>query len=199
MLRNQGERGICGVSGWCGVAGCGAGPSHDAGRSPLGAPPWRFWASGPRFSHRCPPPLALRRASDRSSELLAARVPGRRIPEPPEASRLTRRRRTPLPAAPSGSPPETPLNQRGCESSSIASDRSREKNTNRSQFFMPTVPHAERNNLPQTNCVMAGLVPAIHVFTWSRKDVDARDISAFTRVFRRAMRGRNGQQIMPLV
>src|SRR5262252_4661372 len=23
--------------------------SHDAGRSPLGAPPWRFWASGPRF------------------------------------------------------------------------------------------------------------------------------------------------------
>src|SRR5262245_27911377 len=26
--------------------------SHDAGRSPLGAPPWRFWAPGPRFSHR---------------------------------------------------------------------------------------------------------------------------------------------------
>jgi hypothetical protein len=24
--------------------------SHDAGRSPLGAPPWRFWAPGPRFS-----------------------------------------------------------------------------------------------------------------------------------------------------
>src|SRR6516225_1553382 len=23
--------------------------SHNAGRSPLGAPPWRFWASGPRF------------------------------------------------------------------------------------------------------------------------------------------------------
>src|SRR5207245_6999402 len=23
--------------------------SHDAGRSPLGAPPWRFWALGPRF------------------------------------------------------------------------------------------------------------------------------------------------------
>src|SRR5215472_18323068 len=22
---------------------------HDAGRSPLGAPPWRFWAPGPRF------------------------------------------------------------------------------------------------------------------------------------------------------
>src|SRR6516165_10936028 len=23
--------------------------AYDAGRSPLGAPPWRFWASGPRF------------------------------------------------------------------------------------------------------------------------------------------------------
>src|SRR6266436_1182765 len=26
--------------------------SHNAGRSPLGAPPWRFWASGPRFRLR---------------------------------------------------------------------------------------------------------------------------------------------------
>jgi hypothetical protein len=26
--------------------------SRNAGRSPLGAPPWRFWASGPRFRHR---------------------------------------------------------------------------------------------------------------------------------------------------
>jgi hypothetical protein len=26
--------------------------AYDAGRSPLGAPPWRFWAPGPRFSHR---------------------------------------------------------------------------------------------------------------------------------------------------
>jgi hypothetical protein len=26
--------------------------SRDAGRSPLGAPPWRFWTPGPRFSHR---------------------------------------------------------------------------------------------------------------------------------------------------
>jgi hypothetical protein len=37
---------------------------------------------------------------------------------------------------------------------------------------------------------MAGLVPAIHVFDSIRdQDVDARDISAFTRVVRRAMRG----------
>ena len=39
---------------------------HDAGRSPLGAPPWRFWAPGPRFSHR-----HLRRIGH--SELLAPR------------------------------------------------------------------------------------------------------------------------------
>jgi hypothetical protein len=37
---------------------------------------------------------------------------------------------------------------------------------------------------------MAGLVPAIHVFDLATKqDVDARAMSAFTRVFRRAMRG----------
>src|SRR5262249_41256721 len=40
--------------------------SHDAGRSPLGAPPWRFWAPGPRFS-----PRRLRRIG--YSELLAPR------------------------------------------------------------------------------------------------------------------------------
>jgi hypothetical protein len=40
--------------------------SHNAGRSPLGAPPWRFWAPGPRFSHR-----HWRRIGH--SELLAAR------------------------------------------------------------------------------------------------------------------------------
>jgi len=49
--------------------------SHDAGRSPLGAPPWRFWAPGPRFfSHRTPA-SAHASASIRIplSELLAAR------------------------------------------------------------------------------------------------------------------------------
>jgi hypothetical protein len=68
--------------------------SHDAGRSPLGAPPWRFWASGPRFSHRHPPSLALRRAS--------ARI--QRGPSSlPRQAVTSRRRRTPLPAPPSGS------------------------------------------------------------------------------------------------
>ena len=44
-----------------------------------------------------------------------------RSPGPPEASGLSRRRRTPLPAPPSGSPPETPLNERGCEALSMTS------------------------------------------------------------------------------
>ena len=49
--------------------------SHDAGRSPLGAPPWRFWASGPRFRLlRRPPSYNGRQLpSDPCSELLAAR------------------------------------------------------------------------------------------------------------------------------
>jgi hypothetical protein len=42
-----------------------------------------------------------------------------------------------------------------------------------------------------TNGVMAGLVPAIHVFI--SRHLDARATSAFTRVFRRAMRGHDEQ------
>jgi hypothetical protein len=62
--------------------------SHDAGRSPLGAPPRRFWASGPRFSHRHPPLLTLRRASDRAQRAPRSQVvvPGGRGPGPPGAS-----------------------------------------------------------------------------------------------------------------
>ena len=49
--------------------------SHDAGRSPLGAPPWRFWASGPRFRLLGRPPSynGGHLPSDPCSELLAAR------------------------------------------------------------------------------------------------------------------------------
>jgi hypothetical protein len=49
--------------------------SHDAGRSPLGAPPWRFWASGPRFRLLRRPPSynGGQLPSDPCSELLAAR------------------------------------------------------------------------------------------------------------------------------
>src|SRR5262245_16012999 len=39
--------------------------SHDAGRSPLGAPPWRFWAPGAALPSPALPP-------DPCSELLAA-------------------------------------------------------------------------------------------------------------------------------
>jgi hypothetical protein len=55
--------------------------SHDAGRSPLGAPPWRFLAPGPRFSHR-----HLRRIGHSESPRTQVVVPGGRLPEPPGAS-----------------------------------------------------------------------------------------------------------------
>jgi hypothetical protein len=54
--------------------------SHNAGRSPLGAPPWRFWASGPRFRLRHDPRSVQR--APRSQVV----VPGGRLPGPPEAS-----------------------------------------------------------------------------------------------------------------
>src|SRR5246500_2175247 len=64
--------------------------SHDAGRSPLGAPPRRFWASGPRFSHRHPPLLTLRRASDRAQRAPRSQVvvPGGRGPRASRGERL---------------------------------------------------------------------------------------------------------------
>ena len=48
--------------------------SHDAGRTPPGAPPWRFWAPGPRFRLGLPA-SAFASANIRIgySELLAAR------------------------------------------------------------------------------------------------------------------------------
>jgi hypothetical protein len=50
--------------------------SHDAGRSPLGAPPWRFSARGSAlFSHRHLPPLTLRQAS--GSVSASSSQPGR--------------------------------------------------------------------------------------------------------------------------
>ena len=49
--------------------------SHGAGRSPLGTPPWRFWASGPRFRLLRRPPSynGGQLPSAPCSELLAAR------------------------------------------------------------------------------------------------------------------------------
>jgi hypothetical protein len=57
--------------------------SHDAGRSPLGAPPRRFWASGPRFrllrrppsyNGGHPPPLTLRRTLSKPAIALRRRA-----------------------------------------------------------------------------------------------------------------------------
>jgi hypothetical protein len=79
-------------------AGCGA--SHDAGRSPLGAPPWRFSAGG-RASISGIASGSVQRAP-RSQVLM----PGGRCPGPPESAVTSRSRRTPLPAPPSGSPLE---------------------------------------------------------------------------------------------
>jgi hypothetical protein len=68
--------------------------SHDAGRSPLGAPPWRFWAPGRRF---------LLRHWRRISLAPAARCLARRVPGLPGPAVTSRRRRTPRLAPPSGS------------------------------------------------------------------------------------------------
>jgi hypothetical protein len=51
--------------------------SHDAGRSPLGAPPWRFWASGPRFRLLRRPPSLQRRAVALRIRAASSSQPGR--------------------------------------------------------------------------------------------------------------------------
>jgi hypothetical protein len=83
--------------------------SPYGGRSPPGAPPWRFLAPVPRFPHR-----HSRRIGH--SELLA---PGRsarwRPPGPPGAAVMSRYRRTPLLAPHSGSSREHAPNERGWE------------------------------------------------------------------------------------
>ena len=55
--------------------------SLGEGRPPLGAPPWRFWARGPRFPHRTCVRIG-------HSELLASGswCPAGGVPGPPEAS-----------------------------------------------------------------------------------------------------------------
>ena len=100
--------------------------SHDAGRSPLGAPPWRFWASGPRFSHRHPPLLTLRRASDRAQRAPRSQVivPGGRGPGPPGASGYKPPPQDATPRSAFRMSPETPLKERGCDSDSIGTLRS---------------------------------------------------------------------------
>jgi hypothetical protein len=73
------------------------GASHDAGRSPLGAPPWRFSAGG-RASISGIASGSVQRAP-RSQVVM----PGGRCPGPPEPAVTSRSRGTPLPAPPAGS------------------------------------------------------------------------------------------------
>src|SRR5262245_15466975 len=64
--------------------------SHDAGRSPLGAPPWRFWAPGAALPSPSAPAVLQRRAFAFGTVQRAPRsqvvVPGGRGPGPPETS-----------------------------------------------------------------------------------------------------------------
>ena len=99
------------------------GASHDAGRSPLGAPPWRFLAGG-RASISGIASGSVQRAP--RSQVI---VPGGRCPGPPEPAVTSRGRRTPLPAPPSGSSLEDALHERGCKSYTINPLRSQYKTT----------------------------------------------------------------------
>jgi hypothetical protein len=102
--------------------------SHNAGRSPLGAPPWRFWAPGAALPSPPAPAVLQRRAGAFRIRAASSSHPGRSAWRagslPPEATVTSRRRRTPRLAPPSGSSPETPLDERGCESCSMNSLRS---------------------------------------------------------------------------
>jgi hypothetical protein len=112
--------------------------AYDAGRSPLGAPPWRFWAPGAALPSPWAPAALQRRAVALRIRAASSSHPGRSAWRagslPPEANGYEpTRRRTPLPAPPSGSSPETPLNERGCGSPSMASICSQYINSNRDQ------------------------------------------------------------------
>ena len=82
------------VRGATGPHPAGRGAPHDAGRSPLGAPPWRFSAGG-RASISGIASGSVQRAP-RSQVVM----PGGRCPGPPEPAVTSRGRRTPLPAPP---------------------------------------------------------------------------------------------------
>ena len=85
------------------------GASHDAGRSPLGAPPWRFSAGAALPS---PASFCLRMPC---SELPRSQVvvPGGRCPGPPEPAVTSRGHRTPLPLHLQDRLEKTALHERG--------------------------------------------------------------------------------------
>src|SRR5262249_46622882 len=73
--------------------------AYDAGRSPLGAPPWRFWAPGAALPSPWAPAVLQRRAVAFGSVQRAPRtqvvVPGGRGPCLPGRTVTSRRRGTP--------------------------------------------------------------------------------------------------------
>jgi hypothetical protein len=81
--------------------------AYDAGRSPLGAPPWRFWAPGAALPSPSAPAVLQRRAGVFGSAERTPRtqvvVPGGRGPCLPRRTVTSRRRRTPRLAPHSGS------------------------------------------------------------------------------------------------
>ena len=113
--------------------------SHDAGRSPLGAPPWRFSAGG-RASISGIASESVQRAP-RSQVLM----PGGRCPGPPEPAVTSRGRRTPLPAPPfrtvSGRRPS--MSEDG-QSYTINSLRSQRLSSHRRQYFGPEAGRNDR-------------------------------------------------------
>src|SRR5262245_1495349 len=93
--------------------------SHDAGRSPLGAPPWRFWASGPRFRlFRRPPSYnggQLPSGSVQRAPRSQVVVPGGRGPGPHEASGYKPPPQDATPRSAFRMSPDDALNERGWE------------------------------------------------------------------------------------
>src|SRR5262252_5427590 len=102
--------------------------SHDAGRSPLGAPPWRFWASGPRFRPLRRPPSynggQLPSGSVQRAPRSQVVVPGGRGPGPPGASGYKPPPQDATPRSAFGMSPETPVDEQGCYVVSIDTLRS---------------------------------------------------------------------------
>src|SRR5215510_2095817 len=104
--------------------------SHDAGRSPLGAPPWRFWASGPRFRLLRRPPSynggQLPSGSVQRAPRSQVVVPGGRGPGPPGANGYKPPPQDATPRSAFRMSPDDALNERGCECPSMNSLRSQE-------------------------------------------------------------------------
>src|SRR5262245_50190532 len=129
--RTRGGRSAEKRSGAAAPVGRALGASHDAGRSPLGAPPWRFRASGPRFRLLRRPPSynggQLPSGSVQRAPRSQVMVPGGRGPGPPGANGYEPPPQDATPRSAFRMSPETPLDEQGCEPSSADTFRSQAK------------------------------------------------------------------------